>query len=422
MPIRVGAAGRGGRVRDDRADTQSGNGHRGCKDLQLREASANSAHLNFCRGGEGVLPFVNGELGAEPEKMPCGNKGGEGGSIRVFKGDHEGGGGVGFVVRWLLHPRGELCNPKAAVGWVVTQECLMALFTGVGWRDVSDSSGNAVNEQFAPLDVRVGHQRGALREHGLDGRCDDVMGCLEFGEGSIWASENNQVTRGCPLRGRHLNVGVVSIRLQCLIACGYQGRGLGLGLGFEVCHERGVAKGDHKARPRGWLWFQCGSRRRSIGVWAGEMGRGRLLGQGYGDGGRWCQGRWCPCLSFPLLRSQGPWCSFCCCGTHPPSRRGGCGRCGIRCVRWASFLHGGWVRGGSSSNQGADGTGSPEGEYVGGGSTGGAAVLRVALRDAEREPMRSITTWRVSGGAVPAAEAAWMHRDRDLVRTLSWSW
>ena len=49
--------------------------------------------------------------------------------------------------------------------------------------------------------------------------------------------------------------------------------------------------------------------------------------------------------------------------------------------------------GGSSSNQGADFTGSPKGDCAGGGPAGGAAVPRVAPRDAEREPMRSITTW-----------------------------
>jgi len=49
--------------------------------------------------------------------------------------------------------------------------------------------------------------------------------------------------------------------------------------------------------------------------------------------------------------------------------------------------------GGSSSNQGAVGTGSPEGDCAGGGPARGAAALRVAPRDAERKPMRLITAW-----------------------------
>ena len=62
--------------------------------------------------------------------------------------------------------------------------------------------------------------------------------------------------------------------------------------------------------------------------------------------------------------------------------------------------------GGSSSNQGVVVTGSPKGECAGGGPARGAAVLRVAPRDAEREPIRSITTWQVLGEVVPMAEAA----------------
>ena len=132
----------------------------------------------------------------------------------------------------------------------------MALFVGVGRRNVGDSSGDAVDKQLAPLDVRAGSQRGGLRERGLDGRCYDVMGCLELGEGSIRASEDDQVTRGCPLCSGHPNIGVASIGLQCLIARSHQGWGLGVGLGLKVSRERGVTEGNHEARPRGRLWFR----------------------------------------------------------------------------------------------------------------------------------------------------------------------
>jgi len=87
-----------------------------------------------------------------------------------------------------------LRNPKAAVGRVVMQEHLVALFVGVRRQYVGDSSGDTVDEQFAPLDIGTGRQRRGLGERGLDGRCDNVMGGLELGEGSIWASENDQVT------------------------------------------------------------------------------------------------------------------------------------------------------------------------------------------------------------------------------------
>ena len=132
----------------------------------------------------------------------------------------------------------------------------MALFVGVGQQDVGDSSGDTVDKQFTPLDIGVRCQRGGLGEHSLNGRCDDMMGYLELGEGSIRASENDQVTQGCPLCSGHPNIGVASIRLQCLIACSYQSWGLGLGLGLKVCHERRVVEGDHEAGPYGQLWFR----------------------------------------------------------------------------------------------------------------------------------------------------------------------
>jgi len=45
---------------------------------------------NWCisfRGRGGVLPFANGELGAEPVKVPCSNEGGEGRAVWVFECD-----------------------------------------------------------------------------------------------------------------------------------------------------------------------------------------------------------------------------------------------------------------------------------------------------------------------------------------------
>jgi len=126
-----------------------------------------------------------------------------------------------------------------------------------------------------------------------------------------------------------------------------------------------------------------------------------------------------PFLFFGRLPCGSPSAVVAC--TSPP--KGG----GVACAASrasggvASSVEGG-SGGGSSSNQGVECTVSPlEGDCVGGGPARGVVVLCVAPRDTEREPMRSIIARRVLGEAVPVAEAAWMHRDRDLVRTLSCS-
>jgi len=57
----------------------------------------------------------------------------------------------------------------------------------------------------------VGCEQGGLRERSLDGRGDDVMGCLELGEVGVRACEHDQVARGCPLCSRDPHVGMSGI-------------------------------------------------------------------------------------------------------------------------------------------------------------------------------------------------------------------
>jgi hypothetical protein len=84
-----------------------------------------------------------------------------------------------------------LCDAKVAIGGIVTKERLMACLVGVGWGDLGDTSGNAVHKNLAPLDVRVGGERGGGWQGGLDGPDDDMMGGVELGQGCLWASKHN---------------------------------------------------------------------------------------------------------------------------------------------------------------------------------------------------------------------------------------
>jgi len=108
-------------------------------------------------------------------------------------------------------------------------------------------------------------------------------------------------------------------------------------------------------------------------------------------------------------------------GTSPP--KGGSATCVVSRTsdRPISSIEG-RLGGGSSSNQGVVITASSlRGVCAGRGPVGGAVVLYIDPRNAEREPIKLITTWQISEEAVPTAEAAWMHRERDLVRMSNWS-
>jgi hypothetical protein len=88
------------------------------------------SHILVHKGGR-LMPLVNRELGAKTIEMPCSKEGQEDGAIRVLERDNKRGGGVGRVERWLSDPGRELCHSKAAIGGVVSQECLMAHLMGM---------------------------------------------------------------------------------------------------------------------------------------------------------------------------------------------------------------------------------------------------------------------------------------------------
>jgi hypothetical protein len=74
---------------------------------------------------------------------------------------------------------------------VVTEERLMARLAGVGWGDLGDTSGDAVDENLAPLDVWAGGEWGGGRQGGLDGPDDEVMGGMELSQQRLRAGEHD---------------------------------------------------------------------------------------------------------------------------------------------------------------------------------------------------------------------------------------
>ena len=85
-----------------------------------------------------------------------GEEGGEGGAIRVLKHNNKRGEGAREVDIGFANLEGELSDTKSMVGGVVTKKGLMAHFAGVGQGIANDSSGDCIDEQFAPLDIRIG--------------------------------------------------------------------------------------------------------------------------------------------------------------------------------------------------------------------------------------------------------------------------
>jgi hypothetical protein len=130
-------------------------------------------------------------LGTKAEEITLEEKRGKDGAVGVLKGHYDRRGGVGKVGGRGANPGGELRDAKAVIGRVVTKERLMACLVGVGRGDLGDTSGNAVHENLAPLDVRVGGERGGGWQGGLDGPNDDVMGGLELGQGCLRAGKHD---------------------------------------------------------------------------------------------------------------------------------------------------------------------------------------------------------------------------------------
>jgi hypothetical protein len=124
-------------------------------------------------------------LGTEAKEITLEEKGREDKAVRVLKGHHDRRGGMGKEGRRGVNLGGELRDAKAAIGGIVTKKCLMACLMGVGRGNLGDTSGNAVDENFAPLDIRAGGEWGGGWQGGLDGPDDDVMGGLELDQGCL---------------------------------------------------------------------------------------------------------------------------------------------------------------------------------------------------------------------------------------------
>ena len=97
---------------------------------------------------------------------------------------------------------------KSAVREVVTEKGLVACFSRMGRGIAGDSSGNRIDKQLAPLDVRTGGKGNGAGKGTLDRRDDDVMGSSELSRGGLRARENDKVACGRPLCSRNLDIGV----------------------------------------------------------------------------------------------------------------------------------------------------------------------------------------------------------------------
>ena len=89
-----------------------------------------------------------------------------------------------------------MSDTKSAVRGVVTEKGLMARFLGMGRGIAGDSSGNRIDKQLAPLDVRTGGKGNGAGEGALDRGDDDVMCGSELSRGGLRAGENDKVARG----------------------------------------------------------------------------------------------------------------------------------------------------------------------------------------------------------------------------------
>ena len=80
-----------------------------------------------------------------------------------------------------------MSDTKSAVRGVVTEKGLVALFSGMGRGIIDDSSGNRIDEQLAPLDIRTGEKGNGAGKGTLDRGDDDVMGGSELSRGGLRA-------------------------------------------------------------------------------------------------------------------------------------------------------------------------------------------------------------------------------------------
>jgi hypothetical protein len=91
-------------------------------------------------------------LGTEAKEITLCEKRVKDGAIRVLEG-HDKRGGVREEEGGSFDPRGELYDMKAVIGGIVTEKGLVACFLEMSWGNLSDSSGDSINEPLAPLDI-----------------------------------------------------------------------------------------------------------------------------------------------------------------------------------------------------------------------------------------------------------------------------
>jgi hypothetical protein len=150
-----------------------------------------SGRLNFDVVEEGQAPLMYRELGAKAKEIMLEEKGREDRAIRVLKGHHDGGGGMGEEGARGADPRRQLSHPKATVSGVVTKKGLVARFSGMHRGNLSHTSGNVIDKNLAPLDIWAGGEWGGGRQGGLDGPDNEVMGSVELGQRCLQTGEHN---------------------------------------------------------------------------------------------------------------------------------------------------------------------------------------------------------------------------------------
>ena len=69
----------------------------------------------------------------------------------------------------------------------------MAHFLGMGRGIAGDSSGNRINKQLAPLDIRMRGKGDGAQKGPFNCGDDNVMGGSELGQGGLRARENDKV-------------------------------------------------------------------------------------------------------------------------------------------------------------------------------------------------------------------------------------
>ena len=78
----------------------------------------------------------------------------------------------------LADLREELYDAKAAIGRVVMKKGLMADFSEVGWGILSYTSGDGIDEHFAPLDIGTGGEGSGCQQGDFYSTDNNVMSSL----------------------------------------------------------------------------------------------------------------------------------------------------------------------------------------------------------------------------------------------------